>query len=357
MRPDSKLSRRLFTLAGGLGLLVAGCTAAKSSDQGSAPAPTAVPSGNASTSMADMPGMAGTPTSAAAIQQAADQMDAMDEAKMKAFPAKTAGQGNQKLPFKLDGAVKVFELTAAKIMWEVEPGKQVEAWTYNEQLPGPEIRVTEGDTVRVILHNELPESTVIHWHGLRTPHAMDGVPFLTQPPVKPGQSFTYEFVAKPAGTHMYHSHENSAKQVGMGLLGAFIVEPKDPATRPTFDKEYTLILNDGGQGFTLTGKSFPATAPLTAKVGQKVLVRFMNEGQMIHPMHLHGFPMQVIAKDGYLLPQPYLCDTLNIAPGDRWEVLIDADTPGAWAFHCHILSHAEGPQGMFGMVTALIVEK
>jgi len=87
------------------------------------------------------------------------------------------------------------------------------------------------------------------------------------------------------------------------------------------------------------------------------MIRFMNEGMMIHPMHLHGMPMQVIAKDGYLLPQPYLCDTLNIAPGDRWEVLVDADNPGTWAFHCHILPHAEGDKGMFGMVTALVVEK
>jgi FtsP/CotA-like multicopper oxidase with cupredoxin domain len=141
------------------------------------------------------------------------------------------------------------------------------------------------------------------------------------------------------------------------MLGAFIVEPKDPTTRPAFDKDYTMVLNDGQQGFTFNGKSFPATQPLTAKLGQKVLIRFMNEGMMIHPMHLHGMPMQVIAKDGYLLPQPYMCDTLNIAPGDRWEVLVDADNPGVWAFHCHILPHAEGDKGMFGMVTALVVEK
>lgn len=356
--PESKLTRRLFTLAGGLGLLVAGCSATSSQRTGQQPgatSPTRAPStGDDHSSMGGIAAMA---TPSPDDRQAADQMDAMDEAKVKAFPAKTEGLGNQPLPYKLDGSVKVFELTASKIFWEVEPGKKVEAWTYNRQLPGPEIRVTEGDRVRVILHNELPESTVIHWHGLRTPNAMDGVPFLTQPPIKPGGSFTYEFIARPVGTHMYHSHQNSAKQVSMGLLGAFIVEPKDPSTRPAFDKEYTLILNDGAHGFTLNGKSFPATQPLTAKVGQKILVRFMNEGQMIHPMHLHGFPMQVIAKDGYLLPSPYFCDTLNIAPGDRWDVLIDADTPGAWAFHCHILSHAEGPQGMFGMVTALIVEQ
>jgi FtsP/CotA-like multicopper oxidase with cupredoxin domain len=119
-----------------------------------------------------------------------------------------------------------------------------------------------------------------------------------------------------------------------------------------------MILNDGPiGGYTLNGKSFPATQPLVAKKGQKVLVRYMNEGLMIHPMHLHGMPMTVIAQDGYLLPQPYMCDTLNIAPGQRWDAIIEATEPGVWAFHCHVLTHAEGPTGMFGMVTALIVEE
>ena len=209
----------------------------------------------------------------------------------------------------------------------------------------------------ITLTNNLEESTAIHWHGLITPNSMDGVPFITQPPIKPGDTFTYEFIAKPPGTHMYHSHHNSARQVSMGLLGAFVVEPTDPKSRPAFDKEATIILNDGPQGFTLNGKSFPATVPITAKLGQRVLIRYANEGTMIHPMHLHGMPMQVIAKDGYVLPQAYLCDTLNIAPGDRWEVIVTADNPGVWAFHCHILPHAEAQTGMFGMVTALIVEK
>jgi FtsP/CotA-like multicopper oxidase with cupredoxin domain len=118
-----------------------------------------------------------------------------------------------------------------------------------------------------------------------------------------------------------------------------------------------MVLNDGPiGGFSLNGKSFPATQPLVAKQGQRVLVRFMNEGLMIHPMHLHGMPMTVIARDGYLLPTPYMCDTLEVDPGQRTEVLIDATDLGVWAFHCHVLHHAEGPTGMFGMVTALIVE-
>jgi len=252
----------------------------------------------------------------------------------------------------------VFELTASVLQWETEPGKRVTAWVYNQQLPGPQIRVTEGDRVRVIVKNELPESTAVHFHGVLTPNAMDGVPFITQPPIKPGESFTYEFVAKNAGSHMYHSHHNSAVQVGNGLLGAFIIEPKQKrAIERNVAVDYVMILNDGAHGYTLNGKGFPATEPIVAKLGQKVRVRFMNEGMMIHPMHLHGMPMTVIDKDGYPQPLPWKCDTINIAPGERWDVIIDCDNPGVWAFHCHILPHAETSHGMFGMVTALIVEK
>ena len=149
---------------------------------------------------------------------AAEAMDAMHEAGIKAFPAKTEGKGNQLLPPKVVNGVKVFELTAAPLQWETAPGQKVEAWAYNGQVPGPQIRVREGDRVRLILHNKLAESTCIHFHGLEVPNAMDGVPFLTQPPVKSGESFTYEFTAPMGnhGSHMYHSHHNSAKQVGTG---------------------------------------------------------------------------------------------------------------------------------------------
>ncbi|HET7565597.1 MAG TPA: multicopper oxidase domain-containing protein, partial [Gemmatimonadaceae bacterium] len=156
----------------------------------------------------------------------ADAMDRMHEVKMKAFPAKTAGKGNQLLAPRLERGVKVFELTARPIKWEVTPGQMADAWAYNDQVPGPQIRVREGDRVRIVLHNELPESTSIHFHGLEIPNDQDGVTFITQPPVKPGASYTYEFTVPNSGSHMYHSHHNSAKQVGMGLLGAFIVEPK-----------------------------------------------------------------------------------------------------------------------------------
>ena len=350
---DGRVSRR--NAVGLLGMLGAGAV-------GTAVVPVINGSATGTAQAAGTTGHAGHQPMAAQVDMTSgEEMDAKHEAGVKAFPAETRGLGGQPLEYTMDGDVKVFELGCHVVPeWEYAPGQVTEAWTYNGMTPGPEIRVTEGDRVRIIVANALPESTSIHWHGLIIPNDQDGVPFMTQPPIKPGETFTYEFQVREgnAGSHMYHSHYNAAYQVTMGLLGAFIVESKDPASWPAFDKEYTMILNDGPiGGFTINGKGFPATQPLVAKQGEKVLVRYMNEGLMIHPMHLHGMPQLVIAQDGWLLPQPYMCDTLNIAPGQRFEVLVDATELGVWAFHCHILSHAESAHGMFGMVTALIVEE
>jgi FtsP/CotA-like multicopper oxidase with cupredoxin domain len=290
---------------------------------------------------------------------AADVMDAMHAKGIKSFPAKTAGKGNQLFTPTMDGKVKVFELTAREITWEVAPEQTVKAMAYNDQVPGPQIRVKEGDRVRIVLKNDLTQSTAMHFHGLELPNDVDGVPFITQPVIKPGESHTMEFTVPEgnAGSHMYHSHHNSAMQVGMGLLGAFIVEPKHPRPIEKVDHDYVFILNDGPHGYTFNGKSFPATEPLTAKLGEKIRIRYMNEGMMIHPMHLHGMHMTVIDKDGWAQPQPWKCDTLNIAPGERWDVIVNCNNPGTWAFHCHILPHAESEHGMMGMVTALVVSK
>jgi FtsP/CotA-like multicopper oxidase with cupredoxin domain len=286
---------------------------------------------------------------------AADQMDAMHEKGVKAFPAKTAGMGNQILRPRMENDVKVFDLTCKIVQWETEPGKFVTGWTYNGVVPGPQIRVREGDRVRINVKNELTESTAVHFHGLELPNDQDGVPYITQPPIKPGQSYTYQFTVPNSGSHMYHSHHNAAKQVGLGLLGAFIVEPRKKASYDRVDVDYVMIINDGAHGYTLNGKGFPATEPIVAKLGQKVRIRFMNEGMMIHPMHLHGMHMTVVEKDGWPQPAPWKCDTLNVAPGERWDVIVNCNNPGTWAFHCHILPHAESEHGMFGMVTALIV--
>jgi FtsP/CotA-like multicopper oxidase with cupredoxin domain len=296
------------------------------------------------------------PTPSASIS--AEELRDADAARTAQFPAETEGRGNQRLePTILPDGTKQWEITASVIEWETEPGTVLEAYAYNGTVPGPQLHAEVGDKVRIILHNELPVPTTIHSHGLYVPNAMDGVPVISQPAVMPGESFTYEFTLRNAGSHMYHSHFMADHQVPMGLLGAFVVTDPNATDEPTADIDYTMILNDGPLGFTLNGKGFPATEPIVATQGQTIRVRYMNEGLQIHPMHLHGIRQQVIAKDGYLLPDPHYEDTVLVAPGERIDVLVEATELGVWAFHCHILTHAEGPDGMFGMVTALIVEE
>jgi manganese oxidase len=295
-----------------------------------------------------------TPTQAAA-------MDAAMAKSTKAFPAKTAGLGAQLLaPTVLPDGTKQFELTAQIVKWEVSPGKLVDAWTYNGTVPGPTIHVNVGDKVRVVLHNRLPESTVIHFHGLEVPFADDGVPFITQNPVEPGADFTYSFVAKGPAVGMYHSHFDAANQVSNGMAGAFLVGDEPLPVQVTVPQaqiqQQIYMLDDSGTlGLAINGKSFPATAPIVARQGDWVEVQYFNEGNMIHPIHLHGMPQMVIAKDGYPTP-PQLMDTVVVAPGERYTVLVHATDVGVWAWHCHILTHAENNTGMFGMVTALIVK-
>ena len=256
----------------------------------------------------------------------------------------------------LDGDVKVFELTIDEIEQRIdEKMAPVAALGYNGQWPGPTIRVTEGDKVRAIFKNNLKETTGVHFHGIDFGNFfMDGVPFVTQLPIPPGESFTYEFVANPAGSMMYHSHHNASDQVGRGLLGAFIIDPKEPTVK--YDREYIWISNDTLGGFTINGHGFPAVVPVLAAVGETVLIRYMNEGIMMHPWHSHGYTQRVVARDGRPLgTAEFDCDTLGVNPGERYDVTITADRPGVWAFHCHILPHVEGLNGMFGMVTTLIV--
>lgn len=282
----------------------------------------------------------------------AEKMAEVDEAVTSSFPARTKGTGGKLLDYKMVEGVKVFELTADEGRWEVEPGNVMDVMAYNGMLPGPQIEADLGDRVRIVLNNELDQPTTLHFHGLRVPNEMDGVPVMTQDPVMPGESFTYEFTLTNSGTHMYHPHFNATEQITEGLLGAFIVhDPRDTKV----DVDQTLVLNDGPLGFTINGKGFPATAPIDLARGETLRIRYMNEGLQIHPMHLHGLVQRVVAKDGYRLDAPYDVDTLMVAPGERYDVIVEADVPGVWAFHCHILNHVEGPNGMFGMLTAVIV--
>lgn len=278
------------------------------------------------------------------------------------FPVETDGDGNQPLAAEIaDDGTKVFELTAEEIEWEVAPGETREAMAYNGQIPGPRIDVEAGDDVRIVLHNEMAVPTALHFHHLTVPNDMDGVPGLTQDSVLPGESFAYEFTISDddVGSQMYHSHFDSAHQVPSGLLGALII--RNDALEADLgvdevDHDLVMVLGDGPLGYALNGKSFPATEPLVVAQGDTVRVRYYNEGLEVHPMHLHGVRQTVVARDGRPLASPYEEDNVLVAPGDRVDVVIEATEPGTWAWHCHILTHAEGADGMFGMVTALVVE-
>jgi manganese oxidase len=315
-------------------------------------APAAAP---ASASASSMDGMEGMDHSAKIDFEA---MDKVMRDRTKAFPAKTSGVGGGLLkPVVKSGGTKQFTLTAKIVKWEVEPGKMVDAWTYNGVVPGPTIKVDVGDKVEVVVHNELPESTAVHFHGIRLPNSQDGVPDMTQEPIKPHATYTYRFTATRAAVGMYHSHHDAVTQVPNGLAGAFLIGEMPRPNGVDVTQELPMMLDDSGTiGLALNGKSFPATAPIVAKSGEWVEVHYMNEGVMAHPMHLHGLDQLVIAKDGYPLPAPYFADTILVGPGERYTVLVKADVKGVWAWHCHILSHAENAQGMFGMVTAMVVQ-
>ena len=292
-----------------------------------------------------------------------EEMLAGHEAGVAAFPAETEGLGNEPLEPRNENGMKVFDLTATEVSWETSPGVFVDAMAYNGTVPGPEIRVHQGDHVLIVVHNDMTQPTIMHFHGLTVPNDMDGVPFITQDPILPGGFFVYEFeVVDPPGMYVYHSHFNSTEQVGKGLYGAFFVQPRGDdwgsLYRTDIAVEHTMFLGDGPTGFVLNGKEFPATQPIVATLGDNVLIHLSNDGSQIHPMHLHGYHFQVVAEDGFVLDPAnrYMADTLAVAPGQRFDILVEAEYPGVWAYHCHILPHVEGPHGMYGMVTALIVQ-
>ena len=277
--------------------------------------------------------------------------------------------GNQILkPKILPDGTKQFHLTAAVTDWEVSPGKVVKAWTYNGMVPGPWIKVDPNDDVEIVLTNNLPISTDIHFHGVDVPNDQDGVAPITQDYIKPNTTYTYKFNVGPNNQQaMYHAHYHGQEAVLNGLFSIFQVGevPIPPAgTYGQFQmpddvkvsQEIPMVLNDAGViGLSLNGKAFPETQPIVAEKDSYVMLHYYNEGLVGHPMHLHRQPHIVIAKDGFALKSPYQVDTLWVAPGERYTVLIKASEVGTWAFHCHILNHAESDNGLIGMVTAMIV--
>lgn len=289
----------------------------------------------------------------------------------------TKGLGGQDLQPKVgaDG-VKVFELTAAITDWEVSPGQTVKAWTYNGTVPGPTIRGEVGDRIRIVLKNDLPMGTDVHMHGMVLPNDQDGVAPLTQDLIEAGETYTYEYTVTEPAVAMYHPHAHGVMQVPNGMWGAMVFSPKGGGANAGYQiprgrtvsgveipadlkvaQEHNMVLNDSGVvGLSLNGKSFPATQAYALKAGEWMLVNYYNEGQLAHPMHLHQFPQLVVGRDGIPLDNPYFADTVTVLPGERYTVLFQARQPGVWVWHCHILSHAEREDGMFGMVTALKVD-
>jgi FtsP/CotA-like multicopper oxidase with cupredoxin domain len=283
-------------------------------------------------------------------------------------PDATQQYGNQPAKFVIDpDGVKHFTLTAEQVMWQPVKGQKVLAWTLDGTVPGPTVRATAGDHVRITIVNHLPEATAIHWHGLEVPTDNDGVPPIGMKPIQPGQSYTYDFTLQDvdAGTHWYHSHYDDLKQVGGGMYGAFIVDPRpgSPEYLPMMraeraDVDQTMFIGTLGAYYVINGKSFPDTQPVVVKHGQTVHLRLIGaDTLMIHPMHLHGHSFQIVAEDGHLLPAPITKDTVEVAPGETFDLTFYAwAAPGSvYPFHCHILSHLMNPGQQEGEMGGLIV--
>ena len=269
------------------------------------------------------------------------------------------------------GEMRELRLTASAMTYEFVKGQPTTAWAYNNQVPGPELRVREGDLVRVVFTNNLPESTTIHWHGVNVPTSMDGVPGISQPPVPPGGTFTYEFVATPAGTRWYHAHFAEHKQLQLGLYAPLIIEPRDVGTR--YDRNYTITFGEwspdalrpdhnqpnGGMGsmmggdmmnrpddpnviFTVNGKASPTAPPLLVRQGERVRLRFINASAMQkHVIRLKGHTMKITHVDGNPLLPPREVDAIEIGAGERYDVEVITNNPGVWALHCVRPGHAE----------------
>jgi FtsP/CotA-like multicopper oxidase with cupredoxin domain len=282
------------------------------------------------------------------------------------------------------GRVREYRLSPRLADVDLGPLGRRSLWTYDGHYPGPEIRAREGERVRVVVENRLPEPTSVHWHGLPVPNAMDGVPGLTQPPIAPGGSFVYEFDATPAGSYMYHSHQGL--QIDRGLFGPLVVEERSPHV--AYDREYTVVLDDllpgdppdmarqdrndsagrglgrrggmmgrgmmgrgmmgggmmgmGGMGMmgsqgipdylALTMNGRPPADPPTFETtkGERIRLRFVNpSGATTYRVWIAGHRMNVTHADGRPV-RPVEVDALDIAMGERYDAIVEAGSPGTW---------------------------
>lgn len=269
------------------------------------------------------------------------------------------------VPFHVVDGVKVFHLVAEPIEHEFAPGLKTACWGYNGRTPGPTIEAVEGDRVRIYVTNKLPEPTSIHWHGVILPSGMDGVAGLSQEPIPVHATFKYEFTLRQHGTLMYHSHTDEMVQLGLGLVGVFVIHPRNPSRRP--DRDFVLLSNEwrvpiGANRpdpnemtdfnvFTFNGKAFPATEPLQMQLGERVRIRLCNLSAMSHhPIHVHGMRWHVVATDGGDIPEQAQWPeaTVLVPVGNTRTVEFIADNPGDWAVHCHMSHHTMNQMGHSG---------
>jgi FtsP/CotA-like multicopper oxidase with cupredoxin domain len=257
------------------------------------------------------------------------------------------------LPITMDGDTKVFHLIAEPVKRKIVPWKTLDIWGYNGSSPGPTIQVQQGDRVRIELENRLPESTTMHWHGLEVPIEQDGVPYISQKPIAPGETYAYEFTVHQEGTFFYHAH--SAMQEMIGLIGMFIAHPRADHT-PRVDHDYGIVLqewavlpnssvpNTAGMEFnwlTFNGVAAPLTTPLIARLGSRVRLRFVNLGMDHHPIHLHGNQFVITGTEGGRAPEStwFPGNTVLVGVAQSRVVEFEAKYPGAWMIHCHLPHH------------------
>ena len=259
-----------------------------------------------------------------------------------------------KLPWKMNNGVKEFHLYARHMKREFLPNQWFDVWSFNETMPGPTIEAVEGDRVRIFVHNELPEATGLHWHGLEVPIAMDGVPGLTQDPIRPGETFVYEFDLHQNGTFFYHTH--GAMQEALGMVGLFIIHPK-VAYDPPVDHDFGLILQEWAilpgssitntmsmefNVFTINGRAAPYVTPLVVRLGDRVRIRMVNFSVIDHhPMHLHGLTFWITGTEAGRIPETAWVPRNNVIVGVAQAADIEfmANNPGDWLLHCHMFHH------------------
>ena len=266
------------------------------------------------------------------------------------------------LPWRMNGDWKEFHLVAEPVVREMAPGMKAHLWGYNGQSPGPTIEAVEGDKVRIFVTNKLPEHTTIHWHGMLLPCGMDGVGGLTQPHIKPGKTFVYEFEMKKSGTFMYHPHADEMVQMAMGMMGFFVVHPRDPKFMPV-DRDFVFLLAtyDIEPGtyvprvmemtdftmWTFNSRVFPGIDHLAVRQGDRVRVRVGNLTMTNHPIHMHGYDFSVTCTDGGWVPESarWPETTIDLPVGAMRAYEFVADAPGDWALHCHKSHHTMNAMG------------